>query len=508
MLNTNLPIYLASKSPRRKKLLKQLGLNFKSFSVDLDEVFIENESPIKTVKRLAKEKLYAAENIKDDGILITADTIVVLGKEIIGKPRNNKDAKLILNKLSNNKHLVYTGFAVKNCITNKEVIDYKKTEVTFRKLTTIEIENYISGGSPMDKAGAYGIQDDFGAVFISKINGCYYNVVGLPLSKLYTALNEVLWLKAKISKNIFISILVLIAIYILLSFYSNYNLVLSTLASFKWKFFPIILSLIYISFLLKFIKWQYYLKLTDVKIKLSDSFQIFMASLTMSVTPGKIGDIIKSYMIKELNGTPTSSTIPIVFAEKVTEIFALIFLVLVGLGIQNRGIIIPITALLILLLFVFLVLNQNTGTWLLKKLDGIKLLQKYIKPLHISLQNSRIVLSPKPFAFMFFMSLIIWLIECISFYLILIKFDISISLVSSFFTYLFSIFIGSISFLPAGLGITDGSIALLLSNSGISNEIAISSAFIIRIATLWFALIVGGISMFNYNQRLKKSKNM
>lgn len=192
MFKTTTPIYLASKSPRRKKLLKQLGINFKSFHVDLDEIFIKNESPIKTVKRLALEKMFEAEKVKNNGIIITADTIVVLKNEIIGKPKNSKDAKNILKKLSNNKHFVYTGFAVKNCTTEKVIVSYEKTEVTFRNLKSEEIDDYVATGSPMDKAGAYGIQDDFGAVFISKINGCYYNVVGLPLAKLYTSLNEVI----------------------------------------------------------------------------------------------------------------------------------------------------------------------------------------------------------------------------------------------------------------------------------------------------------------------------
>ena len=192
MLKTKLPIYLASQSPRRKTLLKQLGLKFESFSFDLIEKIIENESPIKTVKRLAIEKMRIAETIKTDGIIITADTIVVLNKEIIGKPKNKKNAKELLEKLSNNKHYVYTGFAIKNSISKNEIVDYEKTEVTFRKLNSREIKDYIANGSPMDKAGAYGIQDDFGAVFVSKINGSYYNVVGLPLSKVYSSLLEII----------------------------------------------------------------------------------------------------------------------------------------------------------------------------------------------------------------------------------------------------------------------------------------------------------------------------
>lgn len=191
MLKSKLPIYLASKSPRRRKLLKQLGIKFKSFSVDLDEEVFDGEHPIQTVKRLAFDKYELAVKRVKKGIIITADTIVVLDKEVIGKPKNKKDALKILTKLSGKTHSVYTGFVLYNSENSKIIIDYAVTNVTFRKLTDSEIKNYIQTGSPMDKAGAYGIQDDFGAVFVSKINGCYYNVVGLPLSKLYAALLKI-----------------------------------------------------------------------------------------------------------------------------------------------------------------------------------------------------------------------------------------------------------------------------------------------------------------------------
>ncbi len=183
--------YLASKSPRRRRLIKLLNLNFKSFSVDLNEELTDGEHPVRTVKRLAREKMMLAQRKISTGIIITADTIVVLNKEIIGKPKNSDEAKRILKKLSNKKHFVYTGFAIYNTHKKKFIVDYEKTAVFFRKLSDIEIEEYVKTGSPLDKAGAYGIQDDFGAVFIRKIIGCYYNVVGLPLSKLYTRIKEI-----------------------------------------------------------------------------------------------------------------------------------------------------------------------------------------------------------------------------------------------------------------------------------------------------------------------------
>ena len=192
MLKTNLKIYLASKSPRRRKLLKQLGIKFKSFSVNLDEEILDGEHPIQTVKRLAMHKSDEAESKIKSGIVITADTIVVLKKEIIGKPKDKKDAFEILSKLSGKTHTVFTGFVVKNLNTQKKIIGFEQTDVTFRKLTPKEIRDYIKTGSPMDKAGAYGIQDDFGAVFVKRIDGCYYNVVGLPLAKIYKSLSDIL----------------------------------------------------------------------------------------------------------------------------------------------------------------------------------------------------------------------------------------------------------------------------------------------------------------------------
>jgi len=191
MIKIKLPIYLASKSPRRRKLLKQLGINFKAFAVNSIEDFLDGEHPIDCVKRLALEKMDIAKNRVSNSIIITADTIVVLNGKVIGKPTSKTDAVKILTQLSGKSHTVYTGLCVLNQKTNKLLFDFERTEVEFRKLKKDEIIDYVDGGSPMDKAGAYGIQDDFGAVFVKRINGCYYNVVGLPLTKLYNALRKV-----------------------------------------------------------------------------------------------------------------------------------------------------------------------------------------------------------------------------------------------------------------------------------------------------------------------------
>jgi len=192
MIDKKYKIVLASKSPRRAKLLKQINLTYKILTAEIDESIRKNEKPVAAVKRLAAEKLEAVIPLVKEGIIITADTIVVLNNKIIGKPKDEKDAEKILKTLSGKTHFVYTGFSVYNMYNSKKVTRYEKTAVTFRDLTTKEIREYIQTGSPMDKAGAYGIQDDFGAVFVKKINGCYYNVVGLPLTNLYNTLTGIL----------------------------------------------------------------------------------------------------------------------------------------------------------------------------------------------------------------------------------------------------------------------------------------------------------------------------
>ena len=191
MNKTELPVYLASKSPRRRKLLKQINIQFKVLDIHSDEIFSDIETPLQNVKRIALEKTQSALKKNKKGIIITADTIVVVDGKKIGKPSSKKEARTMLKMLSGTTHIVYTGFCVINSVTNKKIIGAAKTFVTFRELTLKEIEDYVESGSPMDKAGAYGIQDDYGAVFVSKINGCYYNVVGLPLAKIFTAIRKV-----------------------------------------------------------------------------------------------------------------------------------------------------------------------------------------------------------------------------------------------------------------------------------------------------------------------------
>ena len=184
------PLILASQSPRRKILLKQIGLKFRVLTSHVSEVLAPNESPGDNVKRIAIDKASEVAARLQKGIVIGADTIVVLDHHVLGKPTSKDDAKRMLKLLSGREHSVYTGFALIDVESKKHVAGVEETKVRFRKLEEHEIIAYVNSGSPMDKAGSYGIQDDFGAVFVEKVNGCFKNVVGFPLARFYSTLQR------------------------------------------------------------------------------------------------------------------------------------------------------------------------------------------------------------------------------------------------------------------------------------------------------------------------------
>jgi len=189
MKNAPPPLILASNSPRRSALLRQIGAQFSVASADVDESIMPGEPAEEYVVRVARDKVRVAVQRISAGIVIAADTIVVLDNEIMGKPADAQDAKKVLMKLSGRMHRVITGVAVAETVTGRELVKTALTKVWFRELSASDIASYVASGEPLDKAGAYGIQEK-GALLVDKIEGCYNNVVGLPLALLGEMLRE------------------------------------------------------------------------------------------------------------------------------------------------------------------------------------------------------------------------------------------------------------------------------------------------------------------------------
>lgn len=182
-------IVLASQSPRRRYLLGLVGIRHKVIVPRLREEDHAHENPVKHVLRLASLKARSVRPEVARGIILGADTIVVLDKDILEKPRNKQDAKRMLRRLAGHWHQVYTGLALIDAATGSEVRGYERSLVKIRRMTGSEIDAYIATEEPMDKAGSYGIQG-YGAAIVEKVNGCYFNVVGLPLVRLLYLVRE------------------------------------------------------------------------------------------------------------------------------------------------------------------------------------------------------------------------------------------------------------------------------------------------------------------------------
>lgn len=183
-------LVLASRSPRRIHLLRQIGLKADVIPADTKEEIDPALSPAENAAALALQKAQDVGREVEDAIVVAADTIVEINGTLLGKPADHEEAVRMLRMLSGRTHTVYTGIALLDKPSNRYRTDVEITLVTFRVLPQEEIEEYVAGGSPMDKAGAYGIQDDYGAVFVTRIEGCFYNVMGFPLSRLYLSLQE------------------------------------------------------------------------------------------------------------------------------------------------------------------------------------------------------------------------------------------------------------------------------------------------------------------------------
>jgi len=182
-------LVLASKSPRRQALIAELGIPFEVRIKEVEEIYPAYLDPRKVPEYLARLKAEALRaSLSETEVLLTSDTVVILDNQVLGKPADAEEAKKMLRGLSGKTHEVITGVSLIS--QQEEVLFSNCTRVTFSELEEREIDSYVSQFKPFDKAGSYGIQEWIGYIGVQKIEGCYYNVMGLPLHEVYSTLKE------------------------------------------------------------------------------------------------------------------------------------------------------------------------------------------------------------------------------------------------------------------------------------------------------------------------------
>ena len=303
-----------------------------------------------------------------------------------------------------------------------------------------------------------------------------------------------------------------VAVYAAVVLYADLGSLTDALSGFRWGAFALALLLSTGNYVLRFVKWEIFLRQLDIRVPLGRSALIFTAGFTMSVTPGKMGEVLKSVLLRQSDGVPVARSAPVVLAERLTDFIALLVLAATGIGTYQYG----VTALYVMAGFVVVsivaVSTPAVALQVLALIDKIPLVNKVGPKLHEAYDSTRTLLRPVPLISTSALSVASWGLECVAFWLILHGFDavpgagVNMDLFGGTFVFSMTTILGAISFMPGGLGVAEASMigALKLLGMVTSGAVASAAAVLTRLATLWWAVGWGFIGFVAFQRLIGK----
>lgn len=295
-----------------------------------------------------------------------------------------------------------------------------------------------------------------------------------------------------------------IVVYILLSIWANVGQLREAFGEFQLLWLPVVLALAFLNYILRYCKFYYYLRVLDISLKPAVGFVVFLASFVMAITPGKLGEVLKSVFIKDLTGVAKSRTAPIVVAERITDLLAFIVLVLVGIAgfARERMILVTVLAVLVLVaVFCGLIGHRGFSLRVVGLLAKLPVLTRLGPKLHTAYESTYVLITPRRLLWAVVISVPSWSCEVVAFYLVCHALGQAVPLDACFFIYSVATILGAVAFLPGGLGLTEVSIAVLLVRY-MPKAYAASATILIRLCTLWFAVILGAAVIFLFQEQL------
>ena len=282
-------------------------------------------------------------------------------------------------------------------------------------------------------------------------------------------------------------------VYLALAVYAGWDDLRTALGDFHWWILAPVLGLSLVNYCTRFVRWQLYLRRSNVAVPGPLSLRIFFAGLVMSVTPGKLGEVLKAYLVKVHTGTPLTRTAPVVVAERVTDLLALVLLLFVGSCIVRSGW--PQLALsgAITLGLVVALASPRVAHAALALAERVPFSRKYVLRLEQAYEGMRFLLRPRLLVEATLLGACAWFAECLGFALVLYGFGTPEPVARAMFIYAFSTLVGALLLLPGGLGGTEGSMVAMLVADGAHKPHAVAATFLTRAATLWFAVLVGAL---------------
>jgi uncharacterized protein (TIRG00374 family) len=315
-------------------------------------------------------------------------------------------------------------------------------------------------------------------------------------------------LLARLKGKLIVGIAVGGLVYLLLLLYSGWRDLSVALADFNWLLFPLLLALAFGNYVCRFCKWHFYVGRLAISLPRADSFIIFLAGLVMTISPGKIGELLKAVLLKQFKGTPISVAAPIVVAERITDFIALVLISLAGLlvfTVASSSLAALGAVAVVLAAFLGIVSNRRLCLWLIDLLKRSRRLAHVGEKFHNAYESIYRLVRLWPLTVATFFSVMAWLCECLGFWLTLRAFTPHPAVLAACFIYALGTIVGVAS--PGGLGLTEGSMIGMLQTGAIMGAAKMAKApaaaatLIIRMATLWFAVFVGAVVLLLFQGR-------
>jgi len=305
-----------------------------------------------------------------------------------------------------------------------------------------------------------------------------------------------------IGRTLILSILLGVLVMAALTFFADFSDTFSALAAMNWLWLPLLCLLSVINWMLRFIKWEYFLRVLGIRLGLLDSWGVFLSGFVFSVTPGKLGEVFKAWLVRELRGTPASRVAPVVLAERYTDLGGLLILASAGIYGSGLGHGTWIVGVALLVLLYFLATSRALRHRLPVLVGRMGPLSRKAESVALAMDSSRELLRARTLPGLMLLSALSWFFEAVGLYLCVRAVGDRIALLESVFAYSLSTLAGALAFLPGGLGVTEGSLTLLLANrGGMDGGMAAAVTLVVRFATLWFAVIVGLLVLLGFMRR-------
>ncbi|MGB9937686.1 MAG: lysylphosphatidylglycerol synthase transmembrane domain-containing protein [Methanobacterium sp.] len=284
-------------------------------------------------------------------------------------------------------------------------------------------------------------------------------------------------------------ILFAVAVYLIMGIYADFDNLLFDIKQFNWMFFVIMIILTTMAYFIRFIKWNFFLKSIGVNLNLKDNLFVFFSGLGMIITPAKVGEIWKGWLIRDINGESLSKTVPVVIIDRVTDLIGLIILSALGILYYKEGSYILLILIVMFIGFFAAIKSKKISSKIISILENrAGKYSKDVKSMHMTFEE---LMSPKNMTLMSFLSAFAWFFECLALFFVIIGFGESISVLISTFVFSFASLAGAVSMIPGGLGVAEATFSGLLQYFGLTATVSVGVAIIIRFGTLWYGAILG-----------------